>query len=228
MVPSEIARDRDLTPGAKLLLAAILSLTRASRGRCTAGNDFLAEMTGLAPITVRRLLPVLEARGLISRVIEHSARVEITVHLEQPPCIKKDQPSRIDSMQAPASNESRTLVSPDAPNEIPHEKGKKRPAGCPTDRSTVGLPASGEKARPLPIQQNLNPRPKPPDPDPDPVATARLLSEMRTRWSWRPEWGRLPGSPGTPSAGPPRGVQPIPPASGRPEPSHAQRPPGTP
>src|SRR4051794_38144251 len=63
MVPLEIAADRDLSPGAKLLFGVILSLTKGPWGKCFARNETLAEMTGLCVKQVLRLLRDLEKRG---------------------------------------------------------------------------------------------------------------------------------------------------------------------
>lgn len=70
MLPLEVAADPDLSPGAKILFAVILTLTRGAWGRCRACNEKLAEMTGLCVEQVRRLLRDLETRELIARVME--------------------------------------------------------------------------------------------------------------------------------------------------------------
>src|SRR4051794_5347978 len=79
MVPSGIAEYPDLYPGAKLLCGAICSLSKSQLGRCIAGNECLARMTGLSVVQVRRLLATLEGRGLIAGVMDNHERVEIRV-----------------------------------------------------------------------------------------------------------------------------------------------------
>jgi Helix-turn-helix domain len=79
MLPDAIAADPDLYPGAKILFAAILSLSRSRLGRCVASNEYLAKMTGLSVKQTKRLLVALEGRGLIARVMENHERLEIRI-----------------------------------------------------------------------------------------------------------------------------------------------------
>jgi len=79
MVPLEIAADPNLSPGAKILFAVILTLTKGAWGRCCARNEKLAEMTGLCVEQVRRLLRDLEDRDLIARIMEGNQRIEIKI-----------------------------------------------------------------------------------------------------------------------------------------------------
>lgn len=107
MVPDAVAADPDLSPGAKLLFGAILSLSRSKLGRCVASNECLARMTGLSVVQVRRLLAILEGRGLIARVMDNHERVEIRVEWSQGGRIKMMHPAspgadQIDAGSSPA------------------------------------------------------------------------------------------------------------------------------
>lgn len=113
MIPDRIMADRELSPGAKLLFGAIFSSTR--RGRCYAGNEALAGKCGLSVIQTRRLLAVLESRGLIIRDLNGKSRAEIRVPTS---CIKKmqtddqiDAGACIKMMQDHASNRCTELES---------------------------------------------------------------------------------------------------------------------
>ena len=138
MLPLEVAADPDLSPGAKILFAMILTLTKGAWGRCCARNEKLAEMTGLSVIQTRRLLQDLEKHRFISRTMEGTRRCEIQVtwtpdrvhQNDTGPCIKMIQGQ--DQI--------------DAPNEITNEM---------TNVSRCRVEA---------IQQNFNP-PALPDPN---------------------------------------------------------------
>jgi hypothetical protein len=84
MVPDAVAADRQLSQGAKMLFGVIL--TYARRGHCYAGNETLAARAGMSKIQARRLLKILEGRGLIIRDMRGKAREEIRVPML---CIKK-------------------------------------------------------------------------------------------------------------------------------------------
>src|SRR3954452_6149669 len=86
MLPDVIAADRELSPGAKILFAVIFSSAR--RGHCFASNETLAARCGLSVIQTRRLLAILEGKGLIVRDLNGKSRDEIRVPMA---CIKKIQ-----------------------------------------------------------------------------------------------------------------------------------------
>lgn len=86
MLPDAVAADRKLSGHAKVLFAVIL--TYARRGHCYAGNETLATRSGMSKIQVRRLLAILEGRGLIVRDLRGKIREEIKVPLL---CIKMMQ-----------------------------------------------------------------------------------------------------------------------------------------
>lgn len=154
MLPLEIAADADLSPGAKVLFAVILTLTKGAWGRCCARNEKLAEMTGLSVIQTRRLLQDLEKRRLISRVMDHTRRVEIQVTWTPGKVHQNDAGGCITMMQGQGQI--------DAPDEISNEMTQDS-ASRPKKR----------KPRCFPIEQNNNP-PAPPVPDDDPAATAAM------------------------------------------------------
>ena len=64
VLPATVRYDDALKPNAKLLYAEISSLTKSS-GYCWATNEYFADLYGLAPATISRLVSQLEARGYI-------------------------------------------------------------------------------------------------------------------------------------------------------------------
>jgi hypothetical protein len=78
-IPNEVARDKRLPHGLKLLFGAILSLSRCSLGRCTASNETLATMTAQSARNVERGLPVLERLRYIHRVMRSGVSREIRI-----------------------------------------------------------------------------------------------------------------------------------------------------
>ena len=153
MLPLEVAADPNLSPGAKILFAVILTLTKGAWGRCCARNEKLAEMTGLSVIQTRRLLQDLEKRGLISRVMEGTRRCEIQVTWTPDQMHQNDTRPCIKMIQG--------VHQFDAPNEIPNEM-------------------TGS-SRFTPIQQNNNP-PVVHPPVADPAATAATLARGFHHW----------------------------------------------
>lgn len=79
----EIARRRDLSPGARILFSVIMSLGRNS-GECYANNGGLARRAGLGVTQVKESLARLEEKGLIVREAKGKRRQNIKV-LWKPP-----------------------------------------------------------------------------------------------------------------------------------------------
>ena len=69
MVPSEVARDKNLSGAHKMLFGAINSLCKAAEGRCIASNTMLATTTGQSVSNVELGLSVLKRRRLINVVM---------------------------------------------------------------------------------------------------------------------------------------------------------------
>ena len=79
-VPSEIARDTELSGDHKLLFGAINSLSLASEGRCIASNPTLAKYTGQSVSNVELGLRALKARRHIDVVmVKRGVRDHIAV-----------------------------------------------------------------------------------------------------------------------------------------------------
>jgi DNA-binding MarR family transcriptional regulator len=68
MVPMSIAADTTLSPGAKLVFAAVFTAAdQDPKQRCRLANRDLESQTALSGKQVKRLLVELEAMGLIAR-----------------------------------------------------------------------------------------------------------------------------------------------------------------
>lgn len=65
-IPSEVAADADLSPGAKLLFGCIYSLSM-SPARCVQSNESLARRISMSVKQVKRMIVELEGRNLIAR-----------------------------------------------------------------------------------------------------------------------------------------------------------------
>jgi hypothetical protein len=91
-IPDAIARDDDLSSGAKLLFGTIFSLSMTAR-HCYAWNSNLARRIGLSVKQVKRLLIELERRGLIERRVDANQRSEIAVKWSGKPLKVRDKMS---------------------------------------------------------------------------------------------------------------------------------------
>lgn len=64
VIPADVRYDQELNANAKLLYGELTSLC-SKTGYCWATNDYFAELYGLSPRTVTRLISKLEERGYI-------------------------------------------------------------------------------------------------------------------------------------------------------------------
>lgn len=64
VLPADVRYDRELRPNAKLLYGELTALCN-QYGYCFASNEYFADLYGLAPETVSRLISQLERRGYI-------------------------------------------------------------------------------------------------------------------------------------------------------------------
>jgi DNA-binding MarR family transcriptional regulator len=79
-MPRSIAADTSLSPGAKLVFAAIWTAADLDPDqRCTLSNDELQAQTALSSKQVKRLLVELEGLGLIARVVSAARRSHILI-----------------------------------------------------------------------------------------------------------------------------------------------------
>jgi DNA-binding MarR family transcriptional regulator len=94
-IPDAIARDTELSSSAKLVFGCIYSLSMTAR-HCYAWNSNLARRVGLSTKQVTRLLPELEARGLIERRVSgpDNHRSEIVVKWTGKPLKMRDKKSK--------------------------------------------------------------------------------------------------------------------------------------
>ncbi|HZW32117.1 MAG TPA: hypothetical protein VFF52_15500 [Isosphaeraceae bacterium] len=75
IMPEPVGASTLLSPGAKLLFAAIYTAADQDPDhRCRLGNAALENQTGLSPKQVKRLLPELEMMGLIRRELSDAGR----------------------------------------------------------------------------------------------------------------------------------------------------------
>lgn len=63
-VPIDILHNEKLTSTEKLVLAVIYGLSKD--GRCTASNQYIAEITGSGPKNVEKIIPKLEKMEFFS------------------------------------------------------------------------------------------------------------------------------------------------------------------
>lgn len=79
-LPAEVARRRDVSSAAKLLMAVVLDSARGNRsGSCKLSNASLAARIGCSVPTVKRLLAELEALGLVRRDTLAEKRVRTSI-----------------------------------------------------------------------------------------------------------------------------------------------------
>ena len=70
LLPLAIAADTALSPGSKLVFAAIYTAANVGPDqRCLASNADLARVTGLSPKHIKRSLDDLEGNGMITRIM---------------------------------------------------------------------------------------------------------------------------------------------------------------
>jgi len=105
MIPLAVARDRELSFGAKVLFGAIYSLAHLPDG-CHCTKEDLASRIGMSLRNIQRLFQELEQREWISRTIKHRGRSDIRV-LWRPRAVRvSDKVSRGDKM-SPQSGETK-------------------------------------------------------------------------------------------------------------------------
>jgi hypothetical protein len=147
MLPGDIASDVTLSPGAKLLYGAILSLSKASWGSCKARNETLARMVGLSVIQVRRLLQALEERGLIERIMAGTVREEIRAMYQI------DARLSIKTIQGGASKRCGVQHQIDAPDKTSQVEKKEESASVRTGPQAARPSASEESDQPFDREQ---------------------------------------------------------------------------
>lgn len=68
MIPTQLLSDSSLQPSDRILFGYIYWMTKLALMRCVAGNDTLAELTGLSIRGVQQSLVRLEQQGYIRRI----------------------------------------------------------------------------------------------------------------------------------------------------------------
>ena len=63
-IPKRVLADKRLTSSEKIVLAEIIAL--ASKGKCSASNQHLADITALSRIQLRKIIYKLKENGYIS------------------------------------------------------------------------------------------------------------------------------------------------------------------
>ena len=82
-IPTSIAADATLSPGAKLVFGAIFTAAdQDPDGRCTLSNEDLQAQTALSGKQVKRLLIELESLGLIARTVSGRTAIPHHGHLD--------------------------------------------------------------------------------------------------------------------------------------------------